>query len=63
MPFAILVSSHKTMSTVAFLMRNTIVKINNKSFFAVYQVFAEHLHFQIPYVASKRVNLLKSGPI
>jgi len=28
-----------------------------------YQLFAEHLHFQIPYVASKRVNLLKSGPI
>ena len=28
-----------------------------------YQVFAEHLCFQISYVASKRVNLLKSGPI
>ena len=28
-----------------------------------YHVFAEHSHFQIPYIASKRVNLLKSGPI
>jgi len=28
-----------------------------------YQVFAEHSHSPISYVASKRVNLLKSGPI
>ena len=28
-----------------------------------YQVFAEHLHFQIPYLASKRVNVLKLAPI
>ena len=33
----ILVSSHKTMSTVATLVKNIIVK-NNKSLFAVYTV-------------------------
>jgi len=48
-------NSHICLSSTTYMESS----INNP----YYQLFAEHLHFQIPYVASKRVNLLKSGPI
>ena len=48
-------NSHICLSSTTYMESS----INNP----YYQVFAKHLHSPIPYVAYKRVNLLKAGPI
>jgi len=48
-------NSHICLSSTTYMESS----INNP----YYQVFVEHSHCPISYVASKRVNLLKSGPI
>ena len=48
-------NSHICLSSTTYMESS----INNP----YYQVFAEHSHSPIPYVAYKRVNLLKAGPI